>query len=126
MTFKIPCYWEMFSLVDVEAKSLDDAIKLAENFPLPDNGSYVEGSYEVDMEAIPLYNPGISPSPSADKKGNIPIDHCIVEWHASDVQALRPEWSFEKCQEWLTNNKKALRDRSIELGWEILFELLPM
>lgn len=50
-TYKIPVVWQMYGYVEVEAESLDEAIQKAQDAPLPD-GSYVEGSFEVDGDGI--------------------------------------------------------------------------
>lgn len=49
-----------------------------------------------------------------------------VVWTKEDVQRLRPEWDLEKCEEWLDRNEKYLRDRIVELGWEVMESLLNM
>lgn len=52
-TYRIPVTWQMYGHITVEAENLEEAIEKAEdtNTPLPE-GSYVEGSYEVDRDAI--------------------------------------------------------------------------
>jgi hypothetical protein len=47
-----------------------------------------------------------------------------VTWHAEDVQTLKPNWSLEKCNEWLEDNERHISDRLIELGWEVIDALL--
>ena len=47
-TYKIPVVWTMMAYVEVEAESLDEAINEVMNAPLPDNGEYLEDSFEVD------------------------------------------------------------------------------
>lgn len=47
-----------------------------------------------------------------------------VTWHAEDVQTLKPNWSLEKCNEWLEDNEGHMQDRLIELGWEVMDALL--
>ena len=49
-TYKIPVFWHMIATVEVEAESLDEAMQIVENNPLPDNGEYLGGSFEVDVE----------------------------------------------------------------------------
>jgi hypothetical protein len=51
--------------------------------------------------------------------------HACTRWSAHDVKALRPEWSVEKCEEWLAENERHIQDRLVELGWEIIGNLLP-
>jgi hypothetical protein len=51
-TYKIPVVWQMYGYVEVEADSMVEATLVAMDAPLPDNGDYVEGSFEVDEAAI--------------------------------------------------------------------------
>lgn len=52
-TWKIPVCWTMMGMVDVEAKTLDEAIEIARDdagvIPIPDDGGiFLDGSWEVD------------------------------------------------------------------------------
>ena len=49
-TYKIPVVWQMIGHVEVQAESLDDAVEkvLDTSVPLPEDGEYIEGSFEVD------------------------------------------------------------------------------
>ena len=52
MRYKIPVYWTMFDTIEVEAKSLKEAINMAiDILPLSD-GSYVDGSFTVEMDVL--------------------------------------------------------------------------
>ena len=55
-TYRIPLVWQMYGHCDVDANSLEDAIKIAlrPDTPLPD-GSYVDDSVAVDHEAMKAY-----------------------------------------------------------------------
>ena len=53
-TYKIGVVWQMYGHVEVEANSLAEAINEAQDAPLPDNGEYIEGSFEVDVEGCAL------------------------------------------------------------------------
>ena len=46
-TYKIPVVWQMYGYVEVEAESMVEATLVAMDAPLPDNGDYVDGSFEV-------------------------------------------------------------------------------
>ncbi len=50
----------------------------------------------------------------------------VIKWVAEDIQQLRPDWSLEDCEAVLEKFGRALTDRSIEVGWEILEVLLGM
>jgi hypothetical protein len=51
-TYKIPVVWQMHGYVEVEADSMSEAVNKAYDAPLPDDGSYIEGSFEVDESGI--------------------------------------------------------------------------
>lgn len=48
----------------------------------------------------------------------------IISWCWEDIQSQQPKWSERKCQEWLDNHAKIIRDRSVEEGWMIIEALL--
>jgi RecA-family ATPase len=50
----------------------------------------------------------------------------VIRWLAEDIQQLRPDWSLDKCEAVLEKVGRALTDRSIEVGWEILEVLLSI
>ncbi len=52
--YQIPCSWEMYAHVNVEATSLEEAIERAESddFPLPDHGGYIDGSWRIDYDIV--------------------------------------------------------------------------
>jgi hypothetical protein len=53
--YRIPCSWESYGVMYVEAKSLEQAKDLAENWePLPDS-EYVDGSFKIDEDILELY-----------------------------------------------------------------------
>ena len=51
--YTIPCSWQMYGYLKVQADSLEDAIEIAESDStnLPD-GSYIEASFELDFDVI--------------------------------------------------------------------------
>jgi hypothetical protein len=54
-TYKIGVVWQMYGSVEVEANSLEEAVKKVDDgVPLPENGEYIEGSFEVDVEGCAL------------------------------------------------------------------------
>jgi hypothetical protein len=52
--YEIPCCWQVYGTLYIEAESWDEAIEKAEadDIPLPTNGDYVEASFEVDHDII--------------------------------------------------------------------------
>jgi hypothetical protein len=53
-----------------------------------------------------------------------PDGYADVVWQPEDIKTLRPAWSLERCEEWLQENEKYIRDRTIELGWDVITSLL--
>ena len=55
-TYKIGVVWQMYGTVEVEANNLEEAIHIlhSTDVPLPDNGEYIEGSFEIDSEGSAL------------------------------------------------------------------------
>ena len=55
-TYKIGVVWQMYGTVEIEANNLEQAIHIlhSTDVPLPDNGEYIEGSFEVDVEGSAL------------------------------------------------------------------------
>ena len=51
-TWKIPVVWQEMGVVKVEANTLAEAIEIARDdygiIPIPDNGEFVDGTWEVD------------------------------------------------------------------------------
>jgi hypothetical protein len=52
--YRIPCHWQVYGSLYIEAESWDEAIEKAEEdeTPLPTDGDYVEASFEVDYDII--------------------------------------------------------------------------
>ena len=68
-TFKIPVVWESFGVLDVEATSLEEAIKMVredkdvngKEFGLPLDSDYVDGTFRLryeddEIEEYELFN----------------------------------------------------------------------
>ena len=49
-TFQVSVDWTVTATVEIEADSLEEAIKLAHDAELPYPGEYVEDSFRVDEE----------------------------------------------------------------------------
>ena len=51
MIYKIPCTFEMYGTLKIEADSLEDAVKYVkekiDEIPLPEEKYYVDGSFEL-------------------------------------------------------------------------------
>ena len=55
-TWKIPVVWQEMGTVKVEANTLAEGNELARDeygvIPIPDNGSFLDGSWEVDCDDV--------------------------------------------------------------------------
>lgn len=49
--FRVFCTWTECGIMRVKANSLDEAIQLAANMPLPNESCYVDGSFRVDSDS---------------------------------------------------------------------------
>jgi hypothetical protein len=47
-----------------------------------------------------------------------------VCWQIEDILSLRPEWTDEKCEEFLINNSRIIADMMVERGWQAIEDLL--
>ncbi len=77
--YTIPVVWQMMGTVVVAADSLEDAIAdaLDDGTALPTNGSYVEGSSEVDEIVYNGYTgTGSGEDDLADYNQNEAADYC--------------------------------------------------
>lgn len=48
-----------------------------------------------------------------------------VVWTVDDILTLKPDWTDEQAEEWLACNQKYIQDRLVEVGWEVIEDLLP-
>lgn len=49
--FKIPVTWKMFGNTYIDANTLEEALSILENAPLPDDSQYL-GEFEFDCDEI--------------------------------------------------------------------------
>jgi hypothetical protein len=47
-----------------------------------------------------------------------------VRWSAIDVKDRKPNWSLQKCEEWLSENEGQIQDDMTERGWDSIDTLL--
>ena len=53
--YRIPATWLTYGYVTVEAPSLQEALQKAHDSPdLPDDGDYIDDSFEIDREGVEL------------------------------------------------------------------------
>jgi hypothetical protein len=59
--YHIPCTWTVAGTMVIEAENLAEAIFEAENnAPLPTDADYVDASFEVNNQLIPLLNKNLT------------------------------------------------------------------
>jgi len=56
-TYDVPVFWMVSATVRVEAESLDDAKEQAMAGKLPDDGEYMDNSFQVDDHFAEEMNP---------------------------------------------------------------------
>lgn len=74
-TYRIPCTWTVAGTMEIQANSLEEAIFEAENnYPLPTDNDYIEGSFEINNQTIPYLNKNLT---EAEMK-----QHCgeVIRW----------------------------------------------
>ena len=47
-----------------------------------------------------------------------------IIWEVEDISTERPDWTEERCEEWLLKHGKHIAGRSVEEGWAIIRVLL--
>jgi hypothetical protein len=53
-------------------------------------------------------------------------DYAALGWNAEDVQTLRPDLTDAQAEAFLARNERHLRDRLVELGWDVMDTLLAL
>ena len=59
-------------------------------------------------------------TPSKDKQAEEEVWYGMTRWNIDDIKYLAPEWTDEQCHEFMERHDRHLKDRMIELGWEVL------
>jgi hypothetical protein len=57
--FKVPVHWHMYGYITVKSDTLQHAAEIAASdmgLALPDNGEYVDGSWEVNWDIVEYEN----------------------------------------------------------------------
>lgn len=54
--YRIPCTWQEYGVMEIEATSLEEAVEIAESESRLPDGSYVEASFEVNHEMLEFFN----------------------------------------------------------------------
>jgi len=47
-----------------------------------------------------------------------------VSWNEEDIQSVRPDWSDERCRQFLMRNEDDIQCAMIERGWGVISDLL--
>ncbi len=59
-------------------------------------------------------------TPSKDKQAEGEVWYGMTRWNIDDIKYLAPEWTDEQCHAFMERHDRHLKDRMIELGWEVL------
>ena len=57
--------------------------------------------------------------------------YASIAWCASDVQSLtegpdhKPKWTEAQAETWLKRNQPYIQARLVELGWDVILDLMP-
>lgn len=79
--FRVPCTWEVHGFMEIEAEDWDDAGMLAPLAELPDDPTYVAGSFQVDMPTLEdMIEVGMDGVPLGEKN----VVFCVSGHHADD------------------------------------------
>ena len=80
--FNIPVCWEVSSEIEIEAASMEEAIQKAHDADLPVGSSYVDGSFEVDMDVAEYLNRDIEEAIKVDNTPyeNLPLLIDTLKW----------------------------------------------
>jgi hypothetical protein len=52
------------------------------------------------------------------------INYAQISWTPLDVQSVKPTWPLDKCESWLKENQKYIQGRLIEVGHEVISDLI--
>jgi hypothetical protein len=47
-----------------------------------------------------------------------------ITWSLADVKSRQPQWSDDRCDEFLADVAKDIEDASIQAGWEVIDSLI--
>ena len=49
-----------------------------------------------------------------------------IVWQVEDIQSVRPSWTKKQCEEFLSEHKDNILERSVEEGWSVIETLLEI
>ena len=60
-----------------------------------------------------------------------PDNYAPVRWSIDDIQGLRKdrsltEWTEAEAEDFLLSNEGKIQDRLVELGWDVIWDLMSM
>ncbi len=53
------------------------------------------------------------------------IYYANVKWTPEDILTIREDWTEEQAEDFLRKNEHRIQDRMVEIGWEVIYDLLP-
>jgi hypothetical protein len=53
------------------------------------------------------------------------VRYAQVAWQIGDIKSLKPNWTDERCADFLQSNSKYIQDAMVEAGWYCIETFLP-
>jgi hypothetical protein len=53
------------------------------------------------------------------------VRHAQVAWQIGDIQSLKPDWTDERCADFLRSNSKYIQEAMVVAGWTCIKTFLP-
>lgn len=77
--YKISCNWEVYGTAYIDADNLKQAIEKAkeDDFPLPTDNYFIDGSFEIDMQSTITLNNLDTIHDILNREYNLEPIHCI-------------------------------------------------
>ena len=82
--YRIPVEWAVTGTMLVEAESIAQALVEAEDAPLPQAESFIEGTFEINYQMIPFCNKKLSAKELEELEATIQ-DRIVVEQQLDDM-----------------------------------------
>jgi hypothetical protein len=70
-TYRIPCTWTVAATMEIQANSLEEAIEIANEAPLPTDTDYIEDTFEVNNQIIPYLNKNLTEQEMREHCGEV-------------------------------------------------------
>lgn len=136
--FRVPCTWQMYGYVEVEAEDWDEAEMLADGAPVPEEGSYVFASHEIchsdlqdmiecGMDGVPVGETNMvicctvyPEGGDRDKYRDVIVctHHCVPKGY-DDGEIFAYEVSLEDVRKSMDTQKPTFDDTYVVIDYEV-------